>query len=79
MSTSENLLVSIEERIKWADATSEIDKKHRKDVKETAEEIKKCLPQVDAEFGGVLDYADYVDGRKIKRKRRNLAFEDRNG
>lgn len=79
LSTSENLLVSIEERIKWADATSEIDKKHRKDVKETAEEIKKCLPQVDTEFGGVLDYADYVDGRKIKRKRRNLAFEDRNG
>ncbi|XP_027349813.1 COP9 signalosome complex subunit 7 isoform X5 [Abrus precatorius] len=43
LSTSENLLVSIQEKIKWADAMSEIDKKHRKDVEDKVEEVKKSL------------------------------------
>ncbi|XP_061375869.1 COP9 signalosome complex subunit 7 isoform X1 [Gastrolobium bilobum] len=43
LSTSENLLVSIQEKIKWADAMSEIDKKHRKDVEEKVEEVKKSI------------------------------------
>lgn len=46
MSTSENLLVSIQEKIKWADAMSEVDKKHRKDVEEKVEEVKKSLFKV---------------------------------
>ncbi|XP_019413274.1 PREDICTED: COP9 signalosome complex subunit 7-like isoform X2 [Lupinus angustifolius] len=43
LSTSENLLVTIQEKIKWADSMGEIDKKHRKDVEEKVEEVKKSL------------------------------------
>ncbi|XP_065859152.1 COP9 signalosome complex subunit 7 isoform X2 [Euphorbia lathyris] len=43
LSTSENLLVSIQEKIKWADTMSEQDKKHRKDVEDKVEEVKKSL------------------------------------
>jgi len=46
LSTSESLLVSIQEKIKWADAMSEIDKKHRKDVEEKVEEVKKTIFKV---------------------------------
>lgn len=46
LSTSENMLVSIQDKIKWADAMSEIDKKHRKDVEEKVEEVKKSLFKV---------------------------------
>ncbi|OAY62512.1 COP9 signalosome complex subunit 7 isoform X2 [Manihot esculenta] len=43
LATSENLLVSIQEKIKWADTMSESDKKHRKDVEDRVEEVKKSL------------------------------------
>lgn len=43
LSTSDNLLVSIQEKIKWGDAMSEIDKKHKKEVEEQAEDVKKTL------------------------------------
>ncbi|KAE9617890.1 putative proteasome component (PCI) domain-containing protein [Lupinus albus] len=43
LSTSENLLVTIQEKIKWADSMGEIDKKHKKDVEEKVEEVKKSL------------------------------------
>lgn len=43
LSTSENLLVSIQEKIKWADAMSEIEKKHRKDVEEKVQEVKSLI------------------------------------
>lgn len=43
MYTSENLLVSIQDKIKWADNMSEMDKKHRKEVEEGVEEVKKSL------------------------------------
>ncbi|WJX77238.1 COP9 signalosome complex subunit 7, variant 2 [Trifolium repens] len=43
LSTSENMLVSIQDKIKWADSMSEIDKKHRKDVEEKVDEVKKTL------------------------------------
>ncbi|EEF50256.1 cop9 complex subunit 7a, putative [Ricinus communis] len=43
LSTSENLLVSIQEKIKWADTMSELDKRHRKDVEDKVEEVKKTL------------------------------------
>ncbi|KHN16297.1 COP9 signalosome complex subunit 7 [Glycine soja] len=43
LSTSENLLVSIQEKIKWADAMSEIEKKHRKDVEEKVQELKSVI------------------------------------
>ncbi|KAK6162650.1 hypothetical protein DH2020_002491 [Rehmannia glutinosa] len=43
LSTSESLLVSIQEKIKWADTMSEVDKKHRKELDERVEEVKKTL------------------------------------
>ncbi|XP_052211137.1 COP9 signalosome complex subunit 7-like isoform X2 [Diospyros lotus] len=43
LSTSDNLLFSIQEKIKWADTMSELDKKHRKEVEERIEEVKKSL------------------------------------
>ncbi|KAJ6940111.1 COP9 signalosome complex subunit 7-like isoform X1 [Populus alba x Populus x berolinensis] len=43
LATSDNLLVSIQEKIKWADSMSELDKKHRKDVEDRVEEVKKSL------------------------------------
>uniref|UniRef100_A0A2P2LU69 PCI domain-containing protein n=1 Tax=Rhizophora mucronata TaxID=61149 RepID=A0A2P2LU69_RHIMU len=43
LATSDNLLVSIQEKIKWADTMSELDKKHRKDIEDRVEEVKKSL------------------------------------
>ncbi|CAI0548401.1 unnamed protein product [Linum tenue] len=69
LTTSDNLLVSIQEKIKWADTMSEADKKHRKDVEDRVEEVKKSLSlKADADFrgheemysetGGVMDYEE---------------------
>ncbi|KAK8718419.1 hypothetical protein V6N13_045653 [Hibiscus sabdariffa] len=43
LGTSDNLLISIQEKIKWADTMSESDKKHRKDVEDRVEEVKKSI------------------------------------
>ncbi|WMV11178.1 hypothetical protein MTR67_004563 [Solanum verrucosum] len=43
LTTSDNLLVSIQEKIKWADTMSESDRKHRKEVEERVDEVKKSL------------------------------------
>ncbi|XP_039011583.1 COP9 signalosome complex subunit 7-like isoform X5 [Hibiscus syriacus] len=43
LETSDNLLISIQEKIKWADAMSELDKKHRKEVEDRVEEVKKSI------------------------------------
>lgn len=43
LGTSDSLLASIQEKIKWADTMSEFDKKHRKDVEERVEEVKNSL------------------------------------
>lgn len=43
LNTSENLLISIQDKIKWADSMSEMDKKHRKEAEEGVEEVKKSL------------------------------------
>ncbi|KAL5795032.1 hypothetical protein ACOSP7_003626 [Xanthoceras sorbifolium] len=45
MGTSDNLLLSIQEKIKWADTMNELDKKHQKDVEDKVEEVKKSLFQ----------------------------------
>ncbi|KAH6779704.1 Proteasome component domain protein [Perilla frutescens var. hirtella] len=78
LSTSENLLVSIQEKIKWGDNMSEIDKKHSKEVEDRAEEVKKTLSlKADVEFrgheeifsehGGVMDFEE--DRSRPKRRR----------
>ncbi|KVH88301.1 hypothetical protein Ccrd_024180 [Cynara cardunculus var. scolymus] len=43
LSTSDNLLISIQEKIKWADTMSDLDKKHKKEADERMEEVKKAL------------------------------------
>lgn len=43
LSTSEDLLVSIQDKIKWADSMSEVDNRNRKEVEERVEEVKKSL------------------------------------
>ncbi|KAE8694195.1 COP9 signalosome complex subunit 7 [Hibiscus syriacus] len=69
LETSDNLLISIQEKIKWADAMSELDKKHRKEVEDRVEEVKKSitakaevdirgLEELFSEPGGVMDYED---------------------
>ncbi|KAD3068733.1 hypothetical protein E3N88_36613 [Mikania micrantha] len=43
LGTSDNLLVTIQDKIKWADTMSELDKKHKKEAEERMEEVKKTL------------------------------------
>ncbi|KAI9181016.1 hypothetical protein LWI28_010379 [Acer negundo] len=79
LDTSDNLLLSIQEKIKWADTMNELDKKHRKDVEDKVEEVKKSLSQkadvdlrgheeIYSEPGGVMDYEE--DRSRPKRCRR---------
>ncbi|CAN6981987.1 unnamed protein product, partial [Brassica rapa subsp. trilocularis] len=69
LNTSENLLGSIQDKIKWADNMSEIDKKHRKEAEEGVEEVKKSLSmkgdidsrghkEIFGEPSGVMDYEE---------------------
>ncbi|GFY92719.1 proteasome component (PCI) domain protein [Actinidia rufa] len=69
LTTSDHLLISIQEKIKWADSMSELDKKHKKEVEERVEEVKKSLSlKADVDFrgheeiysgpGGVMDYEE---------------------
>ncbi|KAF5744273.1 COP9 signalosome complex subunit 7 isoform X1 [Tripterygium wilfordii] len=78
LTTSDNLLVSIKEKIKWADNRSELDKKHRKDIEDRVEDVKKSLAiKADMDFrghdenfsepGGVMDYEE--DRSRPKRRR----------
>ncbi|KAG6402738.1 hypothetical protein SASPL_134949 [Salvia splendens] len=66
LATSDNLLVSIKEKINWADTMGEMDKKHRKETEDRVE-VKKTLSMKAAidsrgheenfsELGGVMDY-----------------------
>ncbi|KAK9120922.1 hypothetical protein Syun_018539 [Stephania yunnanensis] len=65
LGTSDNLLLSIQEKIKWADTMGEINNKHRKEVEDRLEELKSSLPlkvkvthfkQADNEFRGHEDF-----------------------
>ncbi|KAJ4895088.1 COP9 signalosome complex subunit 7 [Raphanus sativus] len=78
LNTSENLLGSIQDKIKWADNMSEIDKKHRKEAEERVEEVKKSLSmkgdidsrghkEMFGEPSGVMDYEE--DRIRPKRRR----------
>ncbi|KAL3516859.1 hypothetical protein ACH5RR_023761 [Cinchona calisaya] len=80
LAMSDNLLVSIHEKIKWADTMSELDKKHGKEVDEKVEEVKKSLTlkadidfrghEIYSESGGVMDYEE--DRGRPKRRRHPL-------
>lgn len=81
LSTSENMLVSIQDKIKWADSMSEVDKKHRKEVEEKVDEVKKSIFKADIDFrgheeicaesGGVMDYEE--DRSRPKRRRHPIS------
>ncbi|XP_023006627.1 COP9 signalosome complex subunit 7-like isoform X2 [Cucurbita maxima] len=82
LTTSDNLLVSIQDKIKWADNMSELDKKHRKDVEDRVEEVKKSLSmkanidireheEIYSEPGGVMDYEE--DRSRPKRRRHPIS------
>lgn len=43
LDTSDDLLSSIQEKIKWADTMAEVDKKHRKEIEERVEAVKKTF------------------------------------
>ncbi|XP_044481312.1 COP9 signalosome complex subunit 7-like isoform X2 [Mangifera indica] len=82
LTTSDNLLVSIQEKIKWADTMNESDKKHQKDIEDRMEEVKKSLShKADVDFrgheeiysepGGVMDYEE--DRSRPKRRRHPMS------
>ncbi|KAI0489146.1 hypothetical protein KFK09_028988 [Dendrobium nobile] len=43
LSLSDSLLHSIQDKIKWADSMNEVDKRHRKEVEDKVEDVKKTL------------------------------------
>ncbi|KAG4132574.1 hypothetical protein ERO13_D08G040200v2 [Gossypium hirsutum] len=43
LATSDNLLVTIQDKIKWADTMSELDKKHRKELEDRVMEVRKAV------------------------------------
>ncbi|KAE8660862.1 COP9 signalosome complex subunit 7 [Hibiscus syriacus] len=43
LATSDNLLITIQDKIKWADTMSELDKKHRKELEDRVMEVKKSV------------------------------------
>ncbi|CAM8899581.1 unnamed protein product [Rhodiola kirilowii] len=79
LATSDNLLLSIQEKIKWADTMSELDKKQKKEYEDKMDEAKRLqsLRQGDSdtrgheelfsESGGVMDYEE--DRIRPKRRR----------
>jgi COP9 signalosome complex subunit 7 len=43
LGNSDSLLLTIQEKIKWADSMSELDQRHKKEVEDKAEEIRKTI------------------------------------
>ncbi|KAF3440109.1 hypothetical protein FNV43_RR18387 [Rhamnella rubrinervis] len=81
LTTSDNLLVSIQDKIKWADTMSQFDNKHRKDIEDKVEEVKKTISlkgdgdfrgheEIFSEPGGVMDYEE---DRPPKRRRHPIS------
>ncbi|KAK9065440.1 hypothetical protein SSX86_014839 [Deinandra increscens subsp. villosa] len=73
---SDSLLITIQEKIKWADSMSELDKKHKKENDEMLEEVKNTLSlKADMDFRGHGPFAepggimDYGEDRRSKRRR----------
>ncbi|CAL9080060.1 unnamed protein product [Musa textilis] len=67
LGTSDGLLHLIQEKIKWADIMSETNKKHKKEIEDKVEEVKKSLKadldlrgheESFSESGGMMDYEE---------------------
>ncbi|KAJ6836574.1 COP9 signalosome complex subunit 7 isoform X2 [Iris pallida] len=77
LGTSDNLLHTIQEKIKWADAMSEANKKHRKEIEDKVEDAKKSFKAtldlrgheeiIYSEVGGMMDFEE--DRIRPKRRR----------
>jgi predicted protein tyrosine phosphatase len=51
LTTSDHTLQSIQEKIKWADMMSEANRKHKKEVEDRVEEVKKTMKVIKAGCG----------------------------
>lgn len=79
LSTSDELLVSIHDKIRWADSMSDLDKKHKKEVEDKVEEVKKVLSiKADGDlrgheeiFSGPSGVMDYEEERVRPKRRRH--------
>ena len=64
LTTSDNMLLTIQEKIKWADTMSELNQKHTKELEEKTEEMKSSIKEAlhgheelsYSKSGGVMDY-----------------------
>ncbi|XP_012473313.1 COP9 signalosome complex subunit 7 isoform X2 [Gossypium raimondii] len=65
LATSDNLLVTIQDKIKWADTMSELDKKHRKELEDRVLEVKKAVSvKYDSAILGSIEKLKPPRGRK---------------
>ncbi|ONK73536.1 uncharacterized protein A4U43_C04F32650 [Asparagus officinalis] len=78
LGTSDNLLHTIQDKIKWADAMSEENKKHRKEIEEKVEDAKQSF-KIDMDIRGHEDIfssepggmiMDYEEDRARPKRRR---------
>jgi len=76
LGTSDSLLHQIQEKIKWADTMSEVNKKHQKEFEDRVEEAKKSIKADNdlrghddflSESGGIMDFEE--DRIRPKRRR----------
>ncbi|KAK8916320.1 COP9 signalosome complex subunit 7 [Platanthera zijinensis] len=68
LSLSDNLLHSIQDKIRWADTMSDVDKKHRKEIEDKVEDLKKTIKAdldlrgheeiLFSDSGGLLEYEE---------------------
>ncbi|KAI5013673.1 hypothetical protein ZWY2020_037717 [Hordeum vulgare] len=79
LGTSDSLLHQIQEKIKWADTTSELNKKHQKEFEDRVEEAKKSVKADSdlrghddflSESGGIMDFEE--DRIRPKRRRQPM-------
>ncbi|KAM7260761.1 hypothetical protein ACFE04_026236 [Oxalis oulophora] len=76
LTTSDNLLVSIKEKIKWADNTSEYNKKHRKDIEDKVEDVKKSLTHKYQLMLVLVDSLTYVLAEVTNFKQADMEFRE---
>ncbi|XP_076888747.1 COP9 signalosome complex subunit 7-like [Bidens hawaiensis] len=76
LGTSDSLLITIQEKIKWADSMNELDKKHKQENIEMLEEVKNKLSlKGDMDFRGHAEFdgiRDYGQDRRSKRRRHRM-------
>ncbi|XP_039122993.1 COP9 signalosome complex subunit 7-like isoform X1 [Dioscorea cayenensis subsp. rotundata] len=80
LGNSDNLLQSIQGRIRWADRMNEVDKMHRKDIEDRVEDVKKSLKQADLNLRGHDEtyfepgrLMDHEDRSRPKRRRHPMS------